>query len=63
MEKKNKRLTPYEAGKELGMNAESVRAGLRQGRFPFGTAFQGKSGRWNYLIIPNKFYEFIGKEV
>lgn len=42
MEKEIKRLTPYEAGKELGMNAESVRAGLRQGKFPFGTAFQGK---------------------
>ena len=28
-------ITPYEAGQKLHMNAETVRAGLRQGRFPF----------------------------
>ena len=28
-------LTPYEVGQKLNKNAETIRAGLRQGRFPF----------------------------
>lgn len=52
-------ITPAEAGKILGKNAEFVRAGLRQNRFPFGTAVESKSGQWNYIIIKSKFYEYI----
>lgn len=37
-----KKVTPFEAGKKLHMNAETVRAGLRQGIFPFGVAIQNK---------------------
>ncbi|MCI8396187.1 MAG: hypothetical protein HFJ52_00315 [Clostridia bacterium] len=55
-------LTPCEAGRRLGKNAEFVRAGLRQNRFPFGCAVPPKKqgGRWNYIIIKSKFLEFIG---
>lgn len=53
-------ITPFEAGKIIGKNAEFIRAGLRQGRFGFGTAVQGKTGRWNYTIIKNKFLEYVG---
>lgn len=53
-------ITPYEAGKILGKNAEWVRAGLRQNRFNFGTAVQSKSGQWNYNIVKSKFLEYAG---
>ena len=59
-------LTPYEAGKMLGKNAEFIRALLRQGRVNWGTAVahDKEGGKWNYLIIKSKFLEFIGvKEV
>lgn len=36
------RVTPFEAGKKLHTNAETVRAGLRQGKFNFGVAIQSK---------------------
>lgn len=52
-------ITPAEAGKILGKSAEFIRAGLRQNRFPFGTAVESKSGQWNYIIIKSKFYEYI----
>lgn len=52
-------ITPAEAGKILGKNAEFVRAGLRQNRFPFGTAVESKSGQWNYIIIKSKFLEYL----
>lgn len=55
-------ITPETAGTILHKNAEFVRAGLRQGRFPFGTAVQSESGQWNYLIIKSKFLDYIGIE-
>lgn len=53
-------MTPAEAGKVIHKNAEFIRAGLRQNRFPFGTAVQSKSGTWNYVIIKEKFREYVG---
>ena len=53
-------MTPDEVGKVLHKSAEFVRAGLRQERFPFGTAVQSKTGQWNYLIIKDKFLDFVG---
>lgn len=55
-------ITPEEAGRIIGKNAEFIRAGLRQERFNFGTAVQGKTGQWNYNIIKSKFYEYAGIE-
>lgn len=57
---KIEKITPTEAGRILGKGAEFIRAGLRQNKFPFGTAVQSENGRWNYLIIKSKFYEYIG---
>lgn len=57
-------ITPAEAGKIIHKNAEFIRAGLRQGRFDFGTAVKSKSGQWNYIIFKNKFLKYAGlKEV
>lgn len=57
-----KTITPAEAAKMMHKNAEFVRAGLRSNRFNFGTAVPPKDpgGKWNYVIIANKFYEFLG---
>lgn len=66
MEKENfepvETLTPLEAGRILGKNQETIRAGLRQSRFPFGTAIppEQEGGNWNYIIIKSKFLEYAG---
>lgn len=62
---KIKRITPFEAGQILGTNAETIRAGLRANKFPFGVAIppeDGKKTKWTYIIMENKFLEFLGKE-
>lgn len=53
-------ITPEEAGKLIHKNAEYVRAGLRAGRFNFGSAVPPKKegGKWNYNIIKSKFLEY-----
>ena len=52
-------LTPEQAGKIIGKNAEYIRAGLRLQRFDFGSAVPPKKegGNWNYNIIKSKFYK------
>ncbi len=62
MEKENEeveRLTPADVARILKMSVEGVRAALRQDKFPFGIAFQGKTGQWYYLIIKSKFEEWL----
>lgn len=55
-------ITPAEAGKILHKNAEFIRAGLRQDRFPFGTAVQSKTGQWGYIIIKSKLLKYVKGE-
>ena len=55
-------ITPAEAGKMIHKNAEFIRAGLRQGRFDFGPAVEGKNGQWNYVILKEKFFKYVGIE-
>lgn len=57
--KKVETMTPEQVAKKLGKGVEFVRAGLRQDKFPFGTAVESNSGQWNYLIIKSKFMEYI----
>ena len=45
------KMSPEETGKIIKMRAQSVRLGLQQQRFPFGTAVQKPNGRWTYNII------------
>ncbi len=62
MEDKNEeveRLTPTDIAPILKMSVEGVRAALRQDKFPFGMAFQGRTGQWNYLIIKSKFEKWL----
>ena len=54
-------ITSEVAAKAIGKSAEFIRAGLKQGKFDyFGTAVQGETGQWNYLIIKSRFLEYIG---
>lgn len=53
-------MTPYEAGRIIGKNADYIRAGLRQKRFNFGSAVESQNGHWNYNIIKSKFLEYAG---
>lgn len=57
--KKAKKITPAEAGAILGLNQETVRIGLQQHAFDFGTAIKHKSGRWSYHIAPIAFYNYL----
>ncbi len=43
-------ITPFEAGKALNRNAETIRAGLRQGIFDFGYAIPPEKKRWKMEI-------------
>ena len=49
------RMTPAQVATKLNMSVEGVRAALRQDKFPFGIAFQGNTGQWNYIVIKSKF--------
>jgi hypothetical protein len=55
-------LTPAQAAKIIGKNAEYIRAGLRLQIFDFGSAVPPKKegGNWNYNIIKSKFYKYAG---
>lgn len=53
-------MSPTDVGTMLRIRPQSVRLGLQQGRFPFGTAIQKPNGRWTYNIIKSKVYEYAG---
>ena len=55
-------ITPYEAARIIGKNAEYIRAGLRANGFNFGSAVPPKkeNGQWSYNIIKSKFLEYVG---
>ena len=46
-------MTPYEAGKYLGKNAEFIRAGLRQNKFDFGVAVASEKERRRLELLHN----------
>jgi hypothetical protein len=53
-----KSMTVKEAANQMGKAQAWVRAGLRMGWLPFGTA--GKtSTKWNYYISPERFRKYI----
>lgn len=54
------RLTPEEAAELLGMSKNTVRAGLRDGVFPWGYAIHGGGGKWIYFINAKRFAEVEG---
>ena len=54
-------ITIQKVAELLGVSAQTVRIGLRQGAFPFGTAFKAEGGKsYTYVIFPKKFEEYVG---
>lgn len=58
---------PYEAAKMLGMSTQTLRLGLQQNKFPFGTAIvttnaeDSKTGkpRWTYYINEERLAKYL----
>lgn len=48
-----------EAAKKLGMNTQTLRLALRQGRFNFGTAVKTSENRWTYYINPTRLEKYL----
>lgn len=46
----------------LGISPQTVRFGLQQGAFPFGTAVKCEKG-WSYILYPQSVKEVIGIEL
>ena len=58
-----KKITIKEASKLMHKSTQFIRVGLQTGRLPFGSAVKVNK-RWNYVIYPEMFYQYIGiKEV
>ena len=50
-------ITVRDAAAIMGLQTDTVEAGLIQGRFPWGYAIQTGKDRWRYWINAKKFYE------
>lgn len=48
-----------EVAKRLGRTVTTIQAGLKQGRLPFGTAFQADGGSWCYIVPRAAFERFM----
>ena len=48
-----------EAAKQLGMNPQTLRLGLRQKLFPFGTAIKTSENRYTYYINQNQLESYL----
>lgn len=48
-----------EAAKRLGMNTQTLRLALQQGRFNFGTAVKTSENRWTYYINPTRLEKYL----
>ena len=48
--------------KVLGVNPQTVRKGLEQGCYPFGTAVKCGKG-YSYQFFPQKVKEYLGIEI
>lgn len=49
-----------QAAKLMGMNHNTIRKGLKQGRFPWGYAIKTSENHWVYFINAKKFAEIEG---
>ena len=45
-------MTVSDAAKQLGMNTQTLRLALQQGKFDFGTAIKTSENRYTYYISP-----------
>jgi len=55
-------VTVTEVAEKLGKSPQSIRVALQRGLLPFGTALKMPgSGRYVYIIYPEKVKEFLGE--
>lgn len=54
------RLSISRAAELMGVSAQFIRIGIRQGLFPWGYAVRISGGRYTYFISKNKFAEETG---
>lgn len=55
------KITILDAAKTLNKSPQYIRLMLQQGKFPFGSATKMSPHRWNYVIFPEKFREYVGE--
>lgn len=48
-----------EAAKRLGMNTQTLRLALQQGRFNFGVAIKTSEKRWTYYVNANRLEKYL----
>lgn len=58
MDADEKKVTIKKAANLMGTSEQFVRIGLRNNRFPFGSAVK-LSSKWTYYISPKLFYQYI----
>jgi hypothetical protein len=61
MSKLEQKITVPEAAKIMGVTPMFLRIGLRNGKFPFGTAIKFRK-RWSYYINPERFEKWMAGE-
>lgn len=52
-----------EAAKKLGMNTQTLRLALRQGKFPFGEAVKTSENRYVYYINETRLEKYLKGEL
>lgn len=52
--------TVERVAKAMGAGEQFVREALKQGKLPFGVAIKFESGKWRYVIFPEKAEEYLG---
>lgn len=56
-------MTVLEAARKLGINAQTLRLALRQGKFPFGEAIKTSENRYTYYINPLRLDKYLKGEL
>ena len=48
-----------DAAKQLGMNTQTLRLALQQGKFPFGVAVKTSENRYTYKIFEKRLEKYL----
>ncbi|PWM79854.1 MAG: hypothetical protein DBY32_01100 [Phascolarctobacterium sp.] len=57
-------MRPHDIRAYCNINPQAIREGMKAGKLDIGFAVQQKGGRrWTYVIIPEKFFKYIGQPV
>lgn len=56
-------MTPEDCSKYCDLAPQYIREMLKAGEGDFGTAFNPTGKRWRYVVIPSKFFAWLGVNV